>query len=533
MSKTRNFSATQTLQYFKTSQNAKKNDNEKLKIDEVKFIYDFLYEDNFSNILIQTKESFMDTIESNIKEILHYHFDTLYINSSFFKQISKQFKKDIETKYINDYSLLNEQYTKNKNDLKENERNYLEHFLKHCSNTCQYAYHHCPNNKKGKFILVEENESKKRKKNPEIKYVICIDCKKCYPSDCISMICTPCNYEYFSSVLKDNDDSNIVLATWEKYHCGGSLQDQVMKCIKCKKELYLNLTTNKLICKNTNCNFESKPNSILWKCSFCLKEFRSKVKVYNPVEFQRMKKAINNALIMKIRANPKMLPCCKKDHNEIKDLTFFHKEECKGILYKGFLSGKEILVCNNCHAMNFLDKFNWICPLCGKKFHLYHSNSVTPFKSIKSFLNKDNIEIAHQKKPTRIYFMRQDSASSCNNNKETNKEKFLSKREKDNLNFTKDFNDTQILTPYKNILNRNNLNKTNETDYLDNQEKENNNITIKMIKITKRDRDKNPNDLRYAYKNKSKNIYLELENGEIIQKFKNKKKKNFIRSFRR
>jgi hypothetical protein len=529
MSKTRNFSATQTLQYFKTSQNAKKNDNEKLKIDEVKFIYDFLYEDNFSNILIQTKESFMDTIESNIKEILHYHFDTLYINSSFFKQILKQFKKDIETKYINDYSLLNEQYTKNKNDLKENERNYLEHFLKHCSNTCQYAYHHCPNNKKGKFILVEENESKKRKKNPEIKYVICIDCKKCYPSDCISMICTPCNYEYFSSVLKDNDDSNIVLATWEKYHCGGSLQDQVMKCIKCKKELYLNLTTNKLICKNTNCNFESKPNSILWKCSFCLKEFRSKVKVYNPVEFQRMKKAINNALIMKIRANPKMLPCCKKDHNEIKDLTFFHKEECKGILYKGFLSGKEILVCKNCHAMNFFDKFNWICPLCGKKFHLYHSNSVTPFKSIKSFLNKDNIEIAHQKKPTRIYFMRQDSASSCNNNKETNKEKFLSKREKDNLNFTKDFNDTQILTPYKNILNRNNLNKTNETDYLDNQEKENNNITIKMIKITKRDRDKNPNDLRYAYKNKSKNIYLELENGEIIQKFKNKKKKLYTK----
>ena len=186
--------------------------------------------------------------------------------------------------------------------------------------------------------------------------------------------------------------------------------------------------------------------------------------------------------------------------------------------------------------MNFLDKFNWICPLCGKKFHLYHSNSVTPFKNIKSFLTKDNTEIAHQKKPTRIYFMRKDSASSCNNNKETNKEKFLSKREKDNLNFTKDLNDTQILTPYKNILNRNHLNRTNETDYLDNQEKENNennNITIKMIKITRRDRDKNSNDLRYAHKNKSKNIYLEYENGEIVQKFKNRKKKNFIRCFRK
>ena len=528
--KNRNFSATQTLHYFKSSQNLKSKENEKLKIDEIKYIYDFLYEDNFSNILIQTKESFINTIENNIKEILHYHFDTLYINTPFFQKKLNQFKKSIESQYTNDYSLLNEQYIKNKKKLKENERKYLEHFLKHCANTCQYAYHHCPNNKKGKFILVEENDSKKRKKTPDIKYVICIDCKKCYPSNCISMICTPCDYEYFSSVLKDSEDINIVLATWEKYHCNGSLQDQVMKCIKCKKELYINLLTNKLICKNKSCNFESKPNSILWKCTFCLKDFRSKVKVYNPLEFQRMKKAINNALIMKIKAIPKILPCCKKDQNEIKDLTFFHKEECKGILYKGFLSGKEISVCKKCHAMNFTDKFNWMCPLCGKKFHLFHSNSVTPLRTIKNFMNKENNEGENSKKPTRIFFLRKNSSSSYNTNKEINEEKNLSK--KDNLNLTKNDKVVKNLKYYKSIHNRNNLkHRINETDFLENKEKENyennsNNIgnaTMKMIKLTQKDRDKYSNDLRYAYK--YRNIYLELDNGEIIQKYKKKNRK--------
>ena len=358
--KTRNFSASQTLKYFNSSQNMKANDVEKLKLEDIKYIYNFLYEDNFENILIQSKENFINKIEFHINEIINYHFDDIYTNTTFFQQTLNKFKNEIETKYSYDFSLLNEQYLINQNNLKEKERKYLSHFLKHCINTRDQAYHLCPNNKKGKFIIVKDTNNKLKNKSSEIKYVICFDCKQCYPSSCISMICTPCNYKYLSSILKENEDENIVLATWEKYHCVSSLQDQVMKCIKCKKELYLNLSTNKLICQNKLCNFESKPNAILWKCSFCSSDFRSKVKVYNPLEFQKMKKAINNALLMKIKANSKILPCCKKD---TKDLTFYHKEECKGTLYKGILGGKEILVCRKCHAMNFIDKFHWICPL--------------------------------------------------------------------------------------------------------------------------------------------------------------------------
>ena len=437
--KTRNFSGTQTLQYFNSTKNVKTNDSDKLKLEEIKYIYCFLYEDNFSNILIQSKEAFMNNIEFNINNIIRYHFDEMYINTTFFQQTLNKYKKEIEEKYLNDFPILNEQYLMNKN-LKEKQRIYLSHFLKHCINTCQYAYHHCPNNKKGKFILVEDKKNKTIKKKLEIKYVICFDCKQCYPGACIRMICTPCNYEYLSSVLRENEDSNIVLATWEKYHCGGTLQDQVMKCIKCKKELYINLTTNKLICKN--CKFESKPNSILWKCFFCSQDFRSKVKVYNPLEFENMKKAINIALIMRIKANPKILPCCKKD---AKNLTFYHKEECKGMLYKGFLNGKEILVCKICHAMNFNDKFHWICPLCGKKFHLHHAISVTPYKIIKNNVSKEDINISNNnsgQKSTRRFFLRKDSSSSFHNELEKDhksvekeNEKFLNKTKDENISY--------------------------------------------------------------------------------------------------
>ena len=537
--KTRNFSATQTLQYFNSSQNLKSKDSDKLKLDDIKLIYDFLYTDNFSNILIQTKETFMNSIESNIKDIIRYHFDDIYINTSFFQQTMTKYQKEIELKYTKDYLFLNEQYTINKNNLKENERNYLSHFLKHCLNTCQYAYHHCPNNKKGKFILVEDKDNKIKNKATEIKYVICIDCKQCYPSTCINMICTPCNHEYLSSVLKDNEDTNIVLATWEKYHCGGSLQDQVMKCIKCKKELYINLTTNKLICLNKNCNFEAKPNSILWKCSFCSKDFRSKVKVYNPLEFQNMKKAINNALLMKIKANPKILPCCKKD---TKDMTFFHKEECKGILYKGFLTGKEILVCRKCHAMNFSEKFHWICPNCGKKFHLYHASSVTPFKLRKSHFHKENININNNsgKKTPKIFFVRKESSSSFNhesefdnnlkNNDNNDNINVLNSSKDDNsynLNLkTKNFNSYKNIRKISNINNMNNNyndsnNNSNRKNKIKEKEKEKNGL-IKMIKIPQKEKE-NKSGFRNAYKNKE--IYLELDNDGITPKHKKKKRK--------
>ena len=82
------------------------------------------------------------------------------------------------------------------------------------------------------------------------------------------------------------------------------------------------------------------------------------------------------------------LPCCC-----IKDLSklyFYHKKECKGILLKGTLMNKGIIFCNKCHSINFEDKFNWICPICGIKFHLHNIIGTKPFVKKKYVINKIN-----------------------------------------------------------------------------------------------------------------------------------------------
>ena len=275
-------------------------------------------------------------------------------------------------KYDNDYKILSTEYQyylKNNKNYK-----YLSHFRKHCIKTEDYALHNCSSKKQGKFIEVKTKNKLNNKE--EISYVICVECKQCYLSNFILMVCPPCNKKYFSNVLNENEDENILPATWSKYHCG-SMIDEIMKCIQCHDILYLNLKTKELVCQNKNCNFISKPESILWKCFICSKEFRSGAKVYNPLEFKILKKSINLALLLKIKSAPKELPCrCEKD---LSKLTFLHKEECKGELYKGMLIDKEIIVCSKCHAINFEEKFTWICPICSIKFHLHSIVGCKPF----------------------------------------------------------------------------------------------------------------------------------------------------------
>ena len=523
--KTRNLSETQTIQCFNSTQIMNIKEHDFLDIKDLENIYNYLYENNFHNILIKGKACFLNLIEKEIQEVIKYHFDEDYVNNSIFRKSINKMQKDIENKYLKDFSFLNEQYNKNINELKENERKYIYNFLQHCVNTKDIAYHLCSPNKKGKFILVSENNFNDIIENSKSStYAICLGCKQCYNSSCIYTICISCNKQYYTSIMKENEDNNIVLATWEKYHCGGTLTDQIMKCIKCKKELYLNLTTNKLICLNKECNFESKPKSILWKCTFCSKEFRSKAKVYNPLEFQLIKKAINFALLMKLRASPSLLPCCKKDIN---DLIFYHKEECKGILYKGYLKGKIILVCKKCHAMNFLDKFNWICPLCGKKFHSYNTNSTSTFKynrlnySLEKIKannnnNNNNNELNHKNKIlSRIILKREYSISSLKDNKNEYDKKDNNVNNVNNVISLNKKKDMYLLTDkYLNSLeNNSNLNKDNENNefYKVKGNNSRNNLIIDNLStdkesIIKRKRKKNRITL-YEVLEKRKNNY--------------------------
>ena len=362
--------------------------NNEISIKQLESIYDILYEDNFSNILIISKNSFLTSIENNINQILHSHPISKIKTDNQIQEKLEKLKNDIFSRYNEDYNILNDAYKKYKNNTQKNMKiseNYnnifLTHFRKHCVNTEKFAYHRCSDGNISKFLKILDPYNM-----TEIKFILCINCKKSYLPDCINMTCCPCNKDYFSNILQPDENSNILPATWEKYHCGRILMDQVMKCVKCNSELYINILTNKLICLNKKCNFESKPMSILWKCIYCSVEFRSKAKIFNKTEIKIIKKAIYCTLLKKINAFPTSLPCCKKDPQK---QIFYHKEECNGILYKGFLLGKEIVVCNKCHALNYVDKFNWICPLCNKKIHLHHLQSIRPFKTKKYVVNEE------------------------------------------------------------------------------------------------------------------------------------------------
>ena len=184
ISKTRNLSANQTIQFFNSTQMLKTKINEKLNLEDLENIYNYFYEDNFHNILIKNKFSFLNFIESKIQEVIRYNFDDSYLNSSFFRRTINKYKKELENKYINDYSLLNEEYTKNINLLKDSEREYIHNYLQHCINSNEIAYHPCSQNKKGKFILVSEKSNKFKLISKEIKYVLCLDCKQCYKGTC-------------------------------------------------------------------------------------------------------------------------------------------------------------------------------------------------------------------------------------------------------------------------------------------------------------------------------------------------------------
>ena len=343
--------------------------------NNIQEICNSIYEDFFPCILQISKTHFFERFNKEVDEIF---ITGKYKNSENIKFLSEA-KENIIKKYDNDFKYLNEEYS---NFLKNRQKyKYLTHFRKHCIDTDYYAIHFCSSNKQGKFIEIRN----KSLNNKDIPFVICEECKQCYLSKFILMFCNNCNRKYFSNILRENENENILPATWKKYHCN-TLINAMMKCIKCKSILYYNLVTKNLVCLNKKCNFNSKPESILWTCNVCNQDFRSGAKIYNPLEFQILNKSINYALLKQVRAAPKELPChCKK---KLSKLNFFHKEECKGELYKGMLIDKPILVCSKCKAINFEEKFTWICPACTVKFHLHRVIGCRPFSKKKYIINK-------------------------------------------------------------------------------------------------------------------------------------------------
>ena len=341
--------------------------NEKNCYSKISDIFNFVYEDLFPKIIsIKSKDIFLKEIFEKSMNIIHNNFNNDELQLSKLKNIIDKVNEEIKNKINDIHSYLEKEL----NDKDQNEKKlcYVNHFRKHCINTEDIAYHLCKDGKVGKFIKLE---SKINNDERDFSYIICSNCNYCYLSKCIYMYCNFCNKNYYSTILKDNENINILPATWDKYHCGKRKKEN-MKCLKCKNILYLDLKSYRLICLNKRCDFSSKPENIVWVCYLCGADFNSGAKIYNPLEFIVLKKVINRALLYKIKAIPSYLPCCKGKIDE--KTIFYHNKNCRGLLYKYNLNGRDLVVCEKCQALNKFNNFSWLCPLCCQNFTLNKEN---------------------------------------------------------------------------------------------------------------------------------------------------------------
>ena len=325
----------------------------------------------FSDILNLKETQYLDSINSYLKnKLTEIYTKSIFDNNSLNNLISNKIEK-VKKNYNSNFKLLNDAYEFFNNLPKKNLTDYyLTDFRKHCYDTQEYCLHSCHSRIKNNLLVVKENK----------KYLICISCKKVYLNTFIDGYCNSCSVEYKTSILNKNENKMLLPATWKKYHCEEIINEKI-KCIKCTKLLYLNFKTQNLDC--LNCEFSAKPNRILWTCNIDKVEFKSDAIVYNPLQVEIIKKSINLTLMIKHKAHPNNLSCCPKINVYFQD--FYHKKECKGILYLGELRNKLIIVCEKCKSINFYERFIWTCPNCGRRFRDRKSN----FRTYKDLVNND------------------------------------------------------------------------------------------------------------------------------------------------
>ena len=388
--------------------------NEKMFSFRINNLFMNEFEELIEDILILTENQFFIQIKNRVEaELEEIYSEKIFSDKKILNLIDKGVNY-IKTDYNQNYELLNNTfnlYTKNKNKIKF----LTSKYRRHCANEVEneFAMHTC-SNKLGKFIIVENNF--------KTEFLICSNCKKVYYETMILCKCYKCNIEYYTEILPNKENEFILPATWDNYHCKQIMKEK-MKCIKCHEIIYINLKTNMLICLNKNCNFTSKPNKILWSCAICNQDFKSGAIPYNPLEIEIIKKIIKQTLYLKQYAHPNKVPCCKVN-------TFFtefhHKKKCNGVLYTGELNDEVIIVCEKCHAINFYQRFIWICPKCGNHFRDDEHKEV--YLSDESDKNNTFKSAEDRKKSGQD--LEEDISSNSNNSKNrSNKSKNNNKEE--------------------------------------------------------------------------------------------------------
>ena len=385
-------------------------------------LYNAEFNEAFKQILTISKEDFMTFISNGVQiSLSELYGEDIFENEKLINIQNKNLNL-IERNYQNHYIKLDKawkNFEKIKN--KNNNNYYLTNFRKHCCNTDDIAFHNCQIESNSKYISVEENKI--------IKYVICSECKFVYFSNFILCYCSHCHIDYYSSILSKDENPNLLIATWGKYHCH-KLINEKMKCIKCKNNFYLNLQTQMLMCLNKKCNFITKPSRLLWTCTICKEEFKSDAIVYNPLQYEYLKQVVNQTLLIRHKAHPSNMPCC--DLN-IFFTEYFHKKDCNGILYFGELNHNIIIVCDKCKAINFYERFIWTCPKCGMRFRDNNISKKKSFNQIFQSSSFHSIKFIQSERSSIESSRRSVNIETDKSSKDSNVKKKKKKRSKTNL----------------------------------------------------------------------------------------------------
>ena len=330
--------------------------DKKLFEQNLEKLFQYIFLNIFPNILNLPRIDFMNSLMTSVKSILEEHYsDEIYSDEKFFS-LFLSVNKIFETKYKDYNQILSSTWDKYQQEKFDNNI-YFTDFQKHCGKTQEHAIHLCNKNETGKYLIVHLKN--------DIKFIICENCRKSYYANLFINYCINCECNYYSGLISKKENSSIQLATYLKPHCESIANDKI-SCLRCKNPLYYNIKDNMVECLNQKCKYKIKPNLGNWKCNTCSNYFKSDIKIYNSFDLLFIKRICGIALLIKQRAHPGILPCCQ--NLEEKNLIFYHKKDCKGIVYFWILNQKIIVICEKCKAINYFSRFIWTCPKCGLHF---------------------------------------------------------------------------------------------------------------------------------------------------------------------
>ena len=497
--------------------------NQKLTETEQE-LYDALldeYNDIFENILIINEKEMFDKILENVKAILG-------------EKKMQTFSKMTTAKVLSSLKLSN--YLPDINSLKhikeimisfgKKDRSHkmpylnIDDIFSHCEK-CSKCYHTC-----GEILL----------KPTAFDFILCLKCKMVYKKELIHLFCNECKEEYYSYIVDDSEPEyeNYYPATWEQYHCDNFIYEE-MTCPKCDWMLYYNEKEDLLKC--FECGWKCLSKEKYWTCEICDKQFKSKVREYFRFETKPKVNCVRDALVQKIFARPAEMPCCQEDPRYF---TFLHgANNCKGILYTGYLQGKEMAVCSECRLVQKLLDVFWTCPNCNSNFFCKKKKDFRVNKNVYMIKPKTNIKLNEARNYDNFINYKNDPERQITS--ENMKSKYKYKFNFDNIsdkkinsneinnNKNEDKNEDNNLNKLSNTLEVDIENKTKKiiTPYM-NKGKKYNKLEIKTNNDSKKENEvlndnnennliKTPKNLNFKFKNRLANFYTSKKDISSIQ----------------